>query len=897
VKNSKGKEVKMKPDRFAILGLFLLSVVVACPTTPSTNNLPPSVGISQPEPNAIVGTTATVSLNGPTDPESNPITKIEYSVDGGALVPLSSTEQGQTFKIPGLSEGSHTVSVSATDNQGKTTTPPLARTFRVDGTAPVIDPIAIDGVSVLPTPVIRLQGENVAISVTAIDKLSATDATNGGTSTMRLQLRLDGQLIKIVLGGTLTFDTKNIGLGSHTLVAEAIDAAGNIAAIRSQSLNIVEPTGQGVKPTLTLTPRTAATNGYFKGGSLVEFSWLASSSAVAVDFTLLPGSGTVAVPTSTSLSDLNTWTLPNATGNFNLKGVARDNTTPTPNMSNPVFLNVSVDNDPAVVEFTNIVSNQNFNARPINVNYIAIDALSGVRSVTLRAVAGGVSTLVGINTAATGQFVWTPSNGVYSLELTTLDNVGNQSVAVVASNVKVDVPTPDITPPTVSIDSSNIPNPAGGQIAITALASDPSGVASVTLLVEGTPVATDSAAPYIFNLDTTQYQNIQVSLQARATDLVGNVSANTFPVFTTIANARKPEFVITSPTNASTLSGLNKVTINVAKRTTDFAFTSPITVDVLDYRGKIVATRDISTAGQPATGPLSLVENTTDIDFNAFPVDAYVIRAKMTIDLAPIGAANAGDGEMLTQINVSNNNQSNQPPALQILSPQRLNETQSVLPVYVGTGGYVIADISDNTGVSSVELRMTCESGCGTSGPVNALQQYIAYIPPVTRATAILSFNANATPFLPDGDYILRVVAQDAQGNRNIQEVKARIDRTVATPAYGVNTNVFGPSAISKDEELCAGQVSYTFTGVIPMGTLFKSWLDSPSGKRTNFSQTTATTTGDLAFDEKGTWSFNSQIQETTGLRRITSVGTSIGAASRLITVPPITPCIFVKVN
>jgi hypothetical protein len=876
----------MKPNQFAILGILLLGVIVACPITPSTGNLPPSIGISEPIPNAIVGTAPTIGLSGPTDPENNPITKIEYRVDSGAFVPLTSTEQGQTFKISGLTEGSHTVEVTATDNQGKTTTPPLVRTFRVDGTPPVIDPISIDGTNVLPTPVFKLKGENIAITLNAIDKLSATDLTNGGTSSISLRLRLDGQLISIVTGGSLTFNTKNIGLGSHTLIAEAIDAAGNVAAIKSQALNIIEPTAQGVKPTLSLTQKTQPTNGYFKGGSLVEFVWEASSSAAATDFTLAAGSGSVAIPTTTVLSDLNTWTLPTTTGNYNLKGVARDNATPTPNTSNPVFLNVSVDNDPAPVDFTNVVSGQNFNARPIEVNYIATDALSGVRSVTLRAVSGLVSTLVGINTTATGTFTWTPANGIYSLELTTVDNVGNQSVAVVASNVKVDVPTPDITPPTVSIDSTNIPNPASGQIAITALASDPSGVASVTLLVEGTPVATDSAAPYIFNLDTTQYQNGQVSLQARATDLVGNISANIVPVFTTIANARKPEFAITSPVNSATLGGLNKVTVNVAKRTTDYQITSPITVNVLDYRGKIVATRDIATAGQPATGPLSFVESTTDIDFNAFPVDAYVIQARMTIDLAPIGVISIGDGEMLTQISISNNNQSNLPPALQILSPQRLNETQSVLPVYVGTGGYVVVDISDDSGVSSVELRMTCESGCGVSGPVNALEQYIAYKPPVTSAIAILSFNANATPYLPDGNYILRIVAQDGLGNRNIQEVKARVDRTVAIPTYAISTNVIGASAISKDEELCPGEVSYTVTGA-PAGTLFKSWLTSPTGKRTDYAQTTNPNSGLITLTEKGTWGYEAQIQETSGLSRILSVRTTTGASSRLITIPP----------
>jgi hypothetical protein len=878
----------MQFKRYSSLGLLLLGFLVACPTNPSTNtstNLPPSVGISSPLDNAILGPNTTIRLDGPTDPENNPITKIEYRVDGGSATALASTNQGQTFTVSGLTEGQHTIEVFATDNQGKVTNPATKRTFRVDATPPVLSALSIDGLNTFPTIPQKFSGALVTVVASVTDKLSASDTANSGTSRTTIRLRLDGVLVQEGLGPNLTFSTKNLSLGSHTFVAEAIDSAGNVSALASQNLIIVEQPTQGVKPTLTMTPKTAATNGYYKGGSFLEFIWQASSTTASSTFA--PNAGTVATPTTPSLSDLNSWTLPLVSGNYSLKGLAQDSSSPV-NTSSPVFLNASVDADPAAVEFTTVVNGQNFNARPIEVGYIATDALSGVRSVTLRAVSGTNNVLIGIKTEAQGSFSWTPSNGTYNLELTTIDNVGNTSVATSVTNIKIDVPTPDTTPPTVSIDTTTLPNPATGQIAINANASDPSGVASVTLLVEGTPIATDSAAPYIFNLDTTQYPNTTISLQVRATDLVGNVSANTVPVQTTIANSRRPEFAITSPTNGATLSGLNKVIINVAKRSTDYTFTAPITIEVLDYRGKIVATREIATAGQPATGPLSLIENTTDIDFNGFPVDAYVIRSRMTIDLAPIGSPNAGDGEMITQINISNNNQSNQPPALQILSPQRLDETQSILPVYVGAGGFVIANISDNSGIASVELRMTCESGCGSGGPVNALQQYIAF-GSATNATAILSFNANATPYLPDGDYVLRVVAQDSQGNRNIQEVKARVDRTVPDPSFALNSNVTGANAISETEELCAGKVIYSVTGV-PAPAIFKYWLVNPNGSRRDFSSTSSNTTQEISFDIKGTWSFSAQVQELSGQRRIIGLERTDVAASRLIRTPQL-PC------
>ncbi len=474
----------------------------------------------------------------------------------------------------------------------------------------------------------------------------------------------------------------------------------------------------------------------------------------------------------------------------------------------------------------------------------------------------------------------TPVDVVYGV----IDRAGNLSQYIVTVTIsKVET---DTTPPVVTINTP-LPDPATGKIVLSVTANDSSGVADVTLLVNGTPISTDSAAPYTFSIDTTLYDNGPVNIQARATDSVGNVSANTDPIQITIANARLPELSITSPTNQGILTGNTGVTVSVVKRGTPFTFTSPVTVEVLDYRGTQVAFKTIATP--TGSGPVTFVQSSSDIDFNSFPIDAYIIRARVTVDIDPAGPSD-GDGELHTQISISNNNTSNQPPALQILSPLRLNQEQTSVPAMIQRNGIVVADLSDNSGLASVELRVTCDSGCGTLGPINALEQYQAFSPPPSQARVYLKYDADATPYLPEGKYTFRVVAQDVQGNRNIQEIKAEINRSGADSPSApplVETVVNGPRAtISEFVDLCHGSATYSISGV-PSNARVYFWATDPNGKVVQTGDAIGNTTVGQAFPYEGNWSFNAIIQEFSG--NLTVVGT--GKSVSVNKIKPIDPC------
>jgi large repetitive protein len=715
------------------------------------------------------------------------------------------------------------------------------------------------------SPVFDTISADTNVTVTAQDNNAVTG----------VRFFVDGVLTATDLAAPFNFNLVVAGLsnGTHSILAEVFDAAGNVSSV-SKTITIAKDI---IAPGLTLTNKTIATNGFYKGGSILEFLFSAADPTPSSGFnnvTFTPSAGTVGAASSTAPVDVNTWTLPTTTGNVNLRAVATDASS---NASNPVFLNVSVDADAPTLNFTNVVSNQVFSSSPIDLGYIASDILSGVKTIELRE--DGV--LIATSTTPTASFKWVPSkgNGTYVLELVAVDNVGNRSAPVSVSGISVTIPQPDITPPTVSINLP-LPDPASGSIAISVSANDSSGISAVTLLIDGTPSGTDSAAPYSFSVDTALYNNGQVSLQARATDTQGNTSSNTAPTVINVLNARVPEFSIVSPANQAILNGNNTVSVSLLKRSTDYTFVTPITVDVLDYRGTTVASRTIAASG---AGPATFVQPTTDIDFNGFPIDAYVIRARVTVDVAPPGAS-VGDGELVTQINVSNNNTSNQPPALQILSPLRLNQEQTTVPAMIQRNGIIVADLSDNSGLASVELRVTCDFGCGTLGPVNALEQYQAFVGSPSQARVFLKYDADATPYLPEGKYTFRVVAQDVQGNRNIQEIKAEINRSGVdsppAPAYTESVALGGKSVLDPTQgatsvALCPGSATYSL-GNVPSNARIFYWVTDPTGKLLSTGTSVGNTSIQQAFTVKGNWTFNAIVQEFSGNFTVIGTGATV---------------------
>jgi len=100
-------------------------------------------------------------------------------------------------------------------------------------------------------------------------------------------------------------------------------------------------------------------------------------------------------------------------------------------------------------------------------------------------------------------------------------------------------PSPDKTPPTVSITSPASGATVSGTINVTASASDNRGVADVQFFLDGAFAADDTTAPYSVPWDTTTASNGSHTLTAVARDAAGN-SATSAPVTVTVSNGPPP---------------------------------------------------------------------------------------------------------------------------------------------------------------------------------------------------------------------------------------------------------------------------------------------------------------------------------------------------------------------
>ena len=122
-------------------------------------------------------------------------------------------------------------------------------------------------------------------------------------------------------------------------------------------------------------------------------------------------------------------------------------------------------------------------------------------------------------------------------------------------------PTPDTTPPTVSLTApANNATVSGASVSLSATASDNVGVAGVQFTIDGTNAGSEqTSAPYSFVWDSTSVADGSHSITATACDAAGNCatsSAITLTVDNTppIRSAGSPSGTLTLNTTSTTIS-------------------------------------------------------------------------------------------------------------------------------------------------------------------------------------------------------------------------------------------------------------------------------------------------------------------------------------------------------
>jgi len=205
-----------------------------------------------------------------------------------------------------------------------------------------------------------------------------------------------------------------------------------------------------------------------------------------------------------------------------------------------------------------IISQTNPGATPPTINVTSPTngaTVSGTVSVQANAAATSPANVASVQFYLDGQLLGSPvtsapyvvnwdttkaSNAVHALSAKVTDTSGSSGTSANVTVTVQNAPSPDTTPPTVSITNPTNSQTVSGTIPVAANASDNVAVASVQFYLDGQPLGNPvTSAPYAVNWDTTKASNSSHVLTAKATDPSGNVGTAT-NVNVTVQNPAPP---------------------------------------------------------------------------------------------------------------------------------------------------------------------------------------------------------------------------------------------------------------------------------------------------------------------------------------------------------------------
>ncbi|WP_405126588.1 BapA/Bap/LapF family large adhesin [Salmonella enterica] len=473
--------------------------------------------------------------------------------------PLGTAQVGEngswTFPVPrNLSEGSHNLTVSATDPAGNTSAVSAPWTIVVDITPPAI-PVLTSVVDDQP----GITGNLVSGQLTN----DATPTLNGrGEAGATINVYLDGNPASIGTttvnsDGTWSFTPQTpLANGSHTFTLSATDPAGNSSSVSSGFVLTIDATPPAAPVIASVADNTAPVTGIVpNGGSTNETRpTLSGTGEAGTTISIYNGSalvGTAQVQAngswsftpSTSLG-AGVWNLTatatDAAGNTSAASEIRSFTIDTTAPAAPVIDTVYDGTGPIT---GNLSSGQiTDEARPV---------ISGTReaNTTIRLYDNG-TLLAEIPADNSSSWRYTPdaslATGNHVITVIAVDAAGNASPVSDSVNFVVDT-TPPLTPVITSVSDDQAPGL--GTIANGQNTNDPtptfSGTAeagaTITLYENGTVIGTTTAQPDgAWSVSTSTLASGTHVITAVATDAAGNSSPNS-TAFTLTVDTTAPQ--------------------------------------------------------------------------------------------------------------------------------------------------------------------------------------------------------------------------------------------------------------------------------------------------------------------------------------------------------------------
>ncbi|MES2214034.1 MAG: Ig-like domain-containing protein [Patescibacteria group bacterium] len=412
-----------------------------------------------------------------------------------------------------------------------------------DGTAPTVSITA-------PSNSATVSGSSVTVSASASDNIGVSG----------VQFKLDGALLgaeDTTSTYGITWDSTSATNGSHTLLAVARDAAGNIAT--SSAITVTVSNSDVTSPSVSIT---APADGATVSGSSVTVSASASDN-IGVSGVQFKLDGALLGAEDTTSTYGITWDSTSATnGSHTLLAVARDaagnratSTAITVTVSNTVP-DVTAPTAPTSLTGTGVSTSQAVLTWASSTDAVGVTAYHVYRCTGASC---SPTTLLATTTVLTYTDSSLSASTVYGFAVSALDAAFNESTKS-STFATTTLTAPDTTAPTVSITAPlNSATVSGSSVTVSASASDNIGVSGVQFKLDGALLgAEDTTSTYGITWDSTSATNGSHTLLAVARDAAGNratSTAITVTVSNTVPDVTAPSVSITAPADTATVSG------------------------------------------------------------------------------------------------------------------------------------------------------------------------------------------------------------------------------------------------------------------------------------------------------------------------------------------------------
>lgn len=378
--------------------------VEAVPATADTqttvDTTPPTLTVTAPTASQVVGT-GWVNVTWTASDATSGIAKFDVKLDSGAWVHAGTKLY---YNFTHVADGSHSVSVNATDLAGNSKTVTVA--FTVSTITPVV---------AISTPASGAYVTSASVAVT-------WTVTNTGAGLASMQVRLDGGAWTTLAASATSYTFTSVADGSHTAYVQAVGLNG------AQGVASVAITVDTTPPSLTVTAPT--TNTWTKSTSVVVTYTVADPTSGVLRVMLSVDGGT-----AVNVTGVGNYTVANLVdGTHTISLTATDKA----GNSGTVSVTVKVDTVPPVVTITAPTSGATLSADNVTISWAATDTGSGVSLTEVSVDGGAFKTVTGTSTSITGL-----ANGNHTVIVRVTDAAGNQNTA----SVTFKVTQPTVAPP------------------------------------------------------------------------------------------------------------------------------------------------------------------------------------------------------------------------------------------------------------------------------------------------------------------------------------------------------------------------------------------------------------------------------------------------------------------